>query len=186
MPISDQTYHALLLDEPEGPWELHDGELREKPGMSAEHNDAMTYLGFQLAQQLDTNVFRVRINSGHVHRGATTYYIPDVCVLPAPLVIAQHGEPGTLEIYEAPLPVVAEVWSVTTGRYDVDAKLPEYQRRGDKEIWRLHPYERSVRAWRRQPDGGYEESVYRGGIVPLASLAGVTIDLDAIFALFNR
>jgi Uma2 family endonuclease len=54
-----------------------------------------------------------------------------------------------LEIYDEPLPLVAEVWSPSTGGYDVLAKLPEYRRRGDTEIWLLHPYERTLTAWRR-------------------------------------
>jgi Uma2 family endonuclease len=44
-----------------------------------------------------------------------------------------------LELYVEPLPLVVEVWSPSTGQYDVDEKLPEYQRRGDLEIWRFHP-----------------------------------------------
>ena len=65
--------------------------------------------------------------------------------------------------------------------YDVERKLPEYRARGDLEIWRIHPYDRTLTAWRRQPDGSYLESVYRGGIVPVGSVPGVTIDLDALF-----
>lgn len=64
---------------------------------------------------------------------------------------------------------------------DVDSKLPEYQRRGDREIWRLHPFDRNLIAWRRQPDGSYSESHYTGGSVQPVALPGVTIDLDALF-----
>ena len=76
---------------------------------------------------------------------------------------------------------MVEVWSRSTGGYDVNAKLPVYMERGDLEIWRIHPYERSLTSWVRQPDGSYQESVYRGGIVSLAALPGVTIDLDELF-----
>ena len=79
------------------------------------------------------------------------------------------------------MPFVAEVWSPSTGDYDVEEKLREYQRRGDPEIWRIHPYERSLTAWRRRPDGTYEQTVQRGGTVQPVALTGVTIDLDAIF-----
>ena len=87
-----------------------------------------------------------------------------------------------LEVYQVPLPLVIEVWSRSTGTYDVDDKLPEYQRRGDLEIWRLQPYERALTAWRRQPDGSYTETVYSGGSVRPGALPGVAIDLDALFA----
>jgi Uma2 family endonuclease len=87
-----------------------------------------------------------------------------------------------LEIYEEPLPFVAEIWSRSMGRYDVDAKIPEYKERCDSEIWRLHPYERTVTAWRRQAVGSFTESVFRGGKVRLHSLPDVTVDIDALFA----
>jgi len=86
-----------------------------------------------------------------------------------------------LEVYEAPLPFVAEAWSQSMGGYDVDQKLPEYVKRGDLEIWRLYPYERSVIAWRRQADGSYTQTVFRGGVVRLYALPNVSIDLDALF-----
>jgi Uma2 family endonuclease len=74
------------------------------------------------------------------------------------------------------------VWSPSTGDYDVDTKIPVYQRRGDLEIWRIHPYERTVTRWVRQADGSYEETNHDGGIIPLSALSAVTIDLDALFA----
>ena len=36
--ISDETYERLALAEPDRKWELRDGVLREKPGMTAAHN----------------------------------------------------------------------------------------------------------------------------------------------------
>jgi Uma2 family endonuclease len=77
---------------------------------------------------------------------------------------------------------VVEVWSPSTGGYDIDAKIPEYRRRGDLEIWRLHPFEKTLAAWRRQPDGSYTELILQGGTVQAVALPNVTIDLDALFA----
>jgi Uma2 family endonuclease len=111
------------------------------------------------------------------------YRIPDVCVVPLHLVAQRRQDrPTALEIYEEPMPLVVEVWSPSTGEYDVDQKLKEYQQRGDLEIWRLHPYERTLTAWVRQPDGSYAETLYAGGVVRPAHLPGVAIDLDALFA----
>lgn len=64
--------------------------------------------------------------------------------------------------------------------YDIAAKLPIYQARGDREIWCIHAYERTLTVWRRQADGSSSEDLYRGGIVPVLSLPGVTIDFDAL------
>ncbi len=77
--------------------------------------------------------------------------------------------------------LVAEVWSPSTGNYDVDAKIPEYQRRGDLEIWRLHPYDRMLTVWRRQEDGSYETFEQIGGSIQPFALPGVTIDIDSLF-----
>lgn len=179
MPVSEKTYLKLALEDP-NQWELHCGHLRRKPAMSADHNHITFYLAVQLANQLHSSEFEVRASMGHVRRSSESYYIPDVYVIPIELVRPQRGQ-GTLEVYAAPLPLVVEVWSPSTGDYDVDSKLPEYQRRGDLEIWRIHPYDRTLTAWRRRLDGSYEETVYvRGNVQPVA-LPNVTLDFDSLF-----
>jgi Uma2 family endonuclease len=163
--------------------EVHQGRLREKPPMCFAHNDVMTYLGFQLGRQLDRKAFHVHIDSGRVRHTEATCYIPDVIVIPARLADPFRGKMDVLELYDDPLPVLAEVWSVPTDDYDIDEKIPEYLARGDREILRLHPFERTMTAWRRQPDGTYSKNVFHGGKVELFALPGVVIDLDELFEL---
>jgi Uma2 family endonuclease len=79
------------------------------------------------------------------------------------------------------MPLVVEIWSPSTGETDLRDKLAEYQQRCDLEIWYIHPYERTVTAWRRQPNGSYLESLYSGGAVEPASLPGVVIELESLF-----
>lgn len=181
MPVSEAVFRKLALEEPDAQWELHCGSPRRKPGMTAQHNRSMFRLAVSLFQQVDQREFDVRCNSGHVRRSAERYYIPDVAVIPVSLVRPQLDQ-RTLEFYEEPLPLLVEVWSPSTGDYDVESKLVEYQQRGDLEIWRLHPYERTLIAWRRQPDGSYTETIYTGGAVRPVALPNVVIDLDALFA----
>jgi Uma2 family endonuclease len=102
-------------------------------------------------------------------------------VIPVALEQAQRGRPGTLETYDDPLPLVVEIWSPSTGDYDVDTKLPEYQARGDLEIWRIHPFERTLTTWVRQADGRYVETVYSGSVVRPRFLPNVEIDLGQLF-----
>ena len=180
MPVSEQTYLQLALEDP-NQWELHCGNLRRKPGMTFEHNRVAWELSFRLGQQLDRSQFEVRLGMGHVRRSAENYYIPDVFVIPIELTPPLRGRRDVLEAYDAPLPLVVEVWSPSTGDYDVDSKLPEYQRRGDREIWRIHPFDRTLTAWRREPEGSYTESHYTGGTVQPIALPNVTIDLDTLF-----
>ena len=181
MPVTERAYESLALEDPKGRWELHDGRPREKPAMTWDHTDALSYLAVLLQTQLDRDEFRVHVAGARLRRSDGNVYIPDVAVVPTDLGRAFRGRSDKLEILDDPLPLVVEVWSPSPGGYDVDAKLPEYERRGDLEIWRLHPYERTLVARRRQPDGTYSETVYRGGIVRPVALPGVTIDLDALF-----
>jgi Uma2 family endonuclease len=178
--IDDETYERLALADGR-PWELWDGALVEKPGMSFEHNDAQLELAYQLRSQLDRTQYRVRINSARLRR-PRSYFIPDVLVVPVDPDRVRATTQGPLETYQGPAVLVVECWSPSTGRYDVNAKLPEYMTRGDLEIWRMHPFERKVNVWRRQPDGSYAEIVFLGGIVELAALPGIVVDLDALFA----
>jgi Uma2 family endonuclease len=156
--------------------------------MTYEHNLAMDRLLAMLYSQLDTRSYQIRPNASRTRRGDDSYFIPDIFVLPVSLAnhMAERSRAAApnhpLEVYSEPLPLVVEVWSRSTGRYDVDTKLPEYQRRGDIEIWRIHPYEHTLTAWRRQPDGRYTEAVYTSGVIEPAALPGVRIVIDELFA----
>jgi Uma2 family endonuclease len=180
MPVSEQTYQQVVLDDPRGGWELVCGRLRQKPIMTTEHEDLARNLLRRLILQLPEDEYavgesiRLRVSTG-------SYYVPDVCVVPRAYIRRLRERPRTFEMFTDPVPFVGEVWSPSTGEYDVDTKIPEYRLRRDQEIWRLHPYERTLIAWRLQPDGAYAETHSTGGIVPLAALPNVTIDLGTLF-----
>ena len=180
--VSEKTYIQVALEEPEGQWELHCGRLRRKPDMAWAHNHLARVLGYRLQSQLSHQDYEVSVNIGKVSRSPRTYYMPDVVVIPTAAMDRFRARPGTFELYAEPMPLVVEVWSPSTGEDDVDEKFPEYQRRGDLEIWRIHPFERTLTAWRRQPDGSYTETRYTGGEIQPVALPNVTIDLDALFA----
>jgi Uma2 family endonuclease len=175
--INGETYERLALAEPDRKWELRDGHLREKPAMTSAHNWLEVKLGHMLISQLDWSVFQVPVDAGRVRRPEATYFIPDVVVIPTSLVTPLLDQQDVLEVFDQPLPLVVEVWSRSTGDYDVEEKLTVYQQRGDLENWRIHPYERTLTTWRRQPDGSDEKSVYRDGIISPTALPGVEIDL---------
>ena len=178
--LSEQAYRELASSDPDHLWELWDGVPVEKPLMSVMHDDVAFHLGHLLQSQLDRNVFRVNVNGGKTRYTTRNYFIPDVAVIPAALALPLRGDPGAFNAFAEPLPLVVEIWSRTTGDYDIAAKLPVYRARGDLEIWFIQPYERTLTAWRKEPDSAYAEAIYRGGVVPVASLPGVTIDLDAL------
>lgn len=180
MPVSEATYERVALEDPDNTWELVCGRLRRKPDMTQEHNDVARLLGYYLQAQLDLGSWTVIVNLSRTRLRAGSYFVPDVAVVPEQLRRAQAGT-RTLETYDDPLPFVAEVWSPSTGEYEVTEQLAGYRSRGDLEIWLLHPYERTVTAWRRQPDDSYLEASYATGTVPVASLPGVSIELARIF-----
>jgi Uma2 family endonuclease len=178
--ISEQEYRELALNEPQ--WELWNGEPREKPPMSIEHEGVSFYLGHLLAMQLDRRSFWISVNGGKARVSGSTYFIPDVIVVPAALVTPFRGDPNALAAWTEPMPLVVEVWSRTTGAYDFGRKLSAYKERRDEEIWYIHPYERTLTVWRLQDDGSYDEAHFDGGVIPVSSLPGVVIDLDDLLA----
>ena len=183
MQVSERTYEELALREPKSKWELTPRGLRRKPDMTTEHNGVVYELHGALYEQLDRRDYIVSTDLGKVRVGSR-YYIPDLCVIPRAYQQRLKETPGTFEVYGPPLPLVVEVWSLSTGDYDVEDKLVEYQARGDAEIWLLHPYKHTLMAWRKQPDGTYTLTEYAAGtgvIVPIASLPGVQIALDELF-----
>jgi Uma2 family endonuclease len=175
-------FEQFALDHPEGRWELHRGELREKPPMAMGHDYSGIWLMYELINQLDRDEFVVNPGWSRVARATEGYYLPDLFVIPIARIDEFKGRKRALGVFRNPLPFVVEIWSPSTGKYDIDEKLPEYMARGDEEIWRLHPFDRTLTAWRRRPDGGYDEVVLTGGVVALHALPGVRIDLDALFA----
>ncbi len=178
--ISEQEYRELALNDPDHLWELWDGVPREKPLMSMKHDNVSFLLGYMLQSQLDWSTSRVNVNGGKARRSSRNYFIPDVVVIPAALQIPYEDDPRAFNAFAEPLPLVVEVWSRTTGAYDFATKLQAYRARGDAEIWFIHPYERTLTTWRRQPNGSYVEEAFRGGTVAVVSLPGVSIDLDAL------
>jgi Uma2 family endonuclease len=178
--ISEQEYRELAMTDPDHLWELWDGVLVEKPLMSMKHEDVSTYLGAALINQLNRSEYRVNVNGGRTRLSPRNFFIPNVAVIPAIYKVNLEDDPRAFNAFAEPLPLVVEVWSWTTARYDVATKLHGYRERGDEEIWYIHPYERILTVWRRQPDGSHVEEICRSGLVPVASLPGVVIDLDAV------
>jgi Uma2 family endonuclease len=180
--ITEKEYLELALNEPDRFWELWDGVPVEKPSMSMRHNAVAFYLGVALANQLDRSSYGISANGDRARISPRNYYIPDVMVVPSEYQAEIADDGDALGVYPKPLPLVVEVWSPSTGRYDLAVKLQSYQERGDEEIWYIHPRDRTLTTWRKQPDGSYFEEIVQGGVVAVTSLPGVTIDLDVLLS----
>lgn len=180
MPLTQETFAALVLEDTDGRWEIHRQRLREKPSTSFTHNRFARGLTRHLNAVLPVD-FEVLAHAGHLALPDGGSYIPDVGVLPPDVAAVFEPDGRRFERYVQPLPLVVEVWSPSTATYDVDAKIPGYMARGEFEIWRVHPFERRVTAWRRRDDGGYDEMTFLGGTVELAALPGIVVDIDLLF-----
>ncbi len=178
--ISEQEYRELALNDTDHLWELWDGEPREKPLMSVWHDGVASYLGHLLQSQLDRREYWVNVNGGKARLSPRNYFIPDVVVIPRAYIEPFRGDPRAFNAWPEPLPLVVEVWSPSTGKYDFETKLAGYRARGDTEIWYIHPYDRTLMIWRRGENGSYAETIVGGGVVTVASLPGVRIDLEAL------
>lgn len=181
--ISNEAYERLALSDTDRKWELWDGVLREKPGGTAAANSLCAELVFGLLSQLDWAVYQGRTNAGRLRRPPATYVVPDVFVFPVRYVTPRLRGDDVLEVYEQPVPLVAQMWSAIAGDAYVQANLAIFKERGDHEIWFLHPYERWLIRWVRELDGSYLETELREGLIRPVGLPGVAIDLDALFDL---
>lgn len=181
MAVTVKTYEQLALEDPSEKWEFVDGRVRKKPTMTMEHYDLAFELAYAIRSQVSHDRFHVRCDQGRLQFGSS-YLVPDVFVVPVEMAAPFRGLDSTLEAYLDPVPFVAEVWSRSTGDYDLTDKLAAYQERGDAEIWLLHPYERWVRASRRTAGGEYRQAELPGGKVSLLAVPGVAIDLDRLLS----
>lgn len=118
-------YERLALSDGRHHWELNRGRLRQKPAMAWDHADVMFQLGVLLHQQISRNEYRIHLDNGRLRRATENSSVPDLIVIPRALSQHLRGRPDRLEVYPDPLPLVVEVWSPSTGAYDVAAKLPE-------------------------------------------------------------
>lgn len=178
--LDGATYERLVAEDPAfEDVELFDGIPVEKPAMSWFHGDLGLELTFVLRLQVDPLSYRLRSNHARLALpGSDNYYIPDLAL------IFNNPPPSLreLDLHREPVPLVVEIWSPKTGSYDAAVKLPGYRLRGDAEVWWLDLRDPSLTRWLRRPDGGYDEEVHRAGVVELAAVTGVKVDLDALFA----
>lgn len=68
MPVSEETYNALLLEDKESHWELVCGQLRRKPGMTTRHNDRARTLLLLLTPQLPRSAYAIDAGSASIAR----------------------------------------------------------------------------------------------------------------------
>lgn len=181
MVISSKTDRRIVAEDPNGAWEPVDGRRREKPAMTLWHNDARALLGHALMRSLDSSRFRVHCGGARLELIERNYFVPDLVVIPAESSMPLRAQVFASNFYASPLSLLVEIWPPPTDAWCVDEKIPLYKARGDKEIWRMRPYERTLTIGRRQPGETCSESFHKNGAFHPAFHPNVAIDLGRLF-----
>jgi Uma2 family endonuclease len=180
--VSEAAYRQLAMRHDYALVELYRGQLRENPAMSVGHGNVMGRVLRQLFAQSDDSDYLIRVQHARLRVSSDTCFIPDIAIAPRAMTEFLRQQLPSLDAYGEPLPLVIEIWSPSTGTYDVTEKLAAYQQRGDLEIWSVHPYARTLTSWVRQLDGTYEQVVRLSGLVTPSGVAGITIDIGLLFS----
>lgn len=74
--------------------------------------------------------------------------------------------------------------SDTTFRYDRDVKIPLYARHGIPEVWIVDLEHKRLHFFRSLQDGEYRDVSFacEPGVIPIASLSGLAVDLAGLFS----
>jgi Uma2 family endonuclease len=176
------TYADYLTWPAGGREELIDGVayVKEPPAPSRCHQELVGALYLQVSLALEGKACRVYVapfdvrlpKSGEADEQIETVVQPDVLVVCDLRKLDQRGMRGAPDW-------LAEVLSPSTAGHDQILKLPVYERAGVREVWLVHPADRTVTVYRLE-DGRYERPVVleMKGRTALSALPGVSIDWD--------
>lgn len=181
MTVSEAAYQRLVMQDRDHTWELVCGQLLRKPLMTMEHNYVPRRLARRFIFQLSEDAYVVS-ETAKLRTPSGSYRNPDLAVIPIEYVERFRLQPGSFEVFDDAVPFVLEVWSESTGDYDVSRKLSEYQERGDAELWYAHPYAHTLAIYRRRLDGSYDQWQHSGGPTDIPSLGGIVINVDELWA----
>jgi len=188
-PRRDNLRHtyAEYLTWPEGaPFELIDGTayIKEPPAPSRPHQELAGELYHQLRSALAGRPYRTYIapfdvrlpRDGEADELVDTVVQPDVLIVSDVTKLDYHGMRGAPDW-------LAEVLSPSTARYDQNLKLRAYERAGVREVWLLHPGDRTLSIHRLQGGHYGDPAVLElEGKASIDAVPGVTIDLDGLTA----
>jgi len=166
--------------------ELIDGTayVREPPSPTYAHQEVVGELYYQIAGALEGKSARVYIAPLDVRLPKSTeeddlvdtVVQPDVFIVCDPRKVDTRGGRGAPDW-------LAEVLSPSTANHDQAVKLPAYERAGVREVWLIHPIDRTVAIYKLEA-GCYGRAtlVELKGKTALTAVPGVTIDWDRMIA----
>lgn len=165
--------------------ELIDGEPVMQASPSRRHQEVSGEIFRQIANYLEGKKckvyaapFAVRLfeKDGDQPGPLDTVFEPDITVVCDQSKLDDHGCKGAPDM-------VAEILSPSTARYDMVAKLNQYQRAGVKEYWIVSPESKTVQVF-ILTDGLFRvhDAYTAADIAKLNVLDGCFIELSRVFA----
>ena len=158
--------------------------VREPPAPARAHQEIVGELYRQIANALEGThcrayvaPFDVRLpKSNEEDDHVDTIVQPDLLIVSALQKLDARGMRGAPDW-------VAEVLSPSTASHDQVIKLPVYERAGVREIWLIHPIDRTLSVYRLKK-GSYGRPTIRAleGHTRLTAVAGVTVDWGRVIA----
>jgi len=179
------TYGDYLTWPEEERWELIDGvAYNMTPAPSPDHQRIAGDIFRQISSfllegpcEVFVAPFDVRLPEGdETDAEISTIVQPDLAIVCDSQKLDQRGCRGAPD-------VVFEVISPATAAKDQIHKVALYERHGVKEYWLVHPTDRLVTIRLLGNDGRYGlPQIHEAkGSLPVATLPGLEIDLDAVF-----
>ncbi len=158
--------------------------VREPPSPARSHQEIVCELLRQIANALEGKPCRVYVAPFDVRLPKSTEGDDqvDTVVQPDLLVVSDLQKLDARGMRGAP-DWVAEVLSPSSANYDQIVKLPAYERAGVREVWLIHPIDRTLRIYQLEA-GCYGRATIRElkGQTLLTAVPGVTIDWDRVLA----
>ena len=188
--LKRDTHHHTYADYLTWP-DSQSGELingtayvREPPAPSPSHQEIVVELCRQSANALKDRPCRVYVAPFDVRLPKSTELDDEVdtVVQPDVLIVCDLEKIDARGMRGAP-DWVAEVLSPNTARYDRIVKIPVYERAGVREVWLIHPVDRTVIIYKLEAGHyGRPTTLELKGQIQLSAVPGVVIDWDQVLA----
>jgi Uma2 family endonuclease len=169
--------------------ELVDGAayVREPPSPARLHQEIVGDVYRQLAHVLKDKSCRAYVAPFDVRlpKSIETDDLVDTVVQPDIFIVCDLQKLDARGMRGAP-DWLAEVLSPSTARHDQIVKLPAYERAGVREVWLIHPDDRTVAIYRLDA-GRYGRATILElkGQTPLSAVPGVIVDWEPVLARMN-
>ena len=189
LPLRDALHHtyADYLTWLDGErHELIDGiaYVKEPPAPTRSHQEIVGELLFQVKLALEGKGYRVYVapfdvrlpKAGETDDRIDTVVQPDVLIVCGLDKLDDRGMRGAPDW-------LAEVLSPSTASHDQIIKVPVYERAGVREVWLVHPADRTLTIYRLE-EGRYERPITLElkGRTAISAIPGVSIDWDRLSA----